>query len=43
MSCYQFNRNLAKTKERYSKEEAAAYYLENKKAIKGKSKNRKLV
>ena len=34
MSYYWFNR-----KERYSKEKTAYYYLQNKEAIKGKSKN----
>ena len=40
MSYYQFNRQeiLQKAKERYSKEKAAEYYLENKEAIKEKSK-----
>ena len=38
MSYYQFNRQeiLQKAKERYSKEKAAKYYLENKEAIKEK-------
>ena len=42
MSYYWFNRKeiLQKAKERYSKEKAAEYYLENKEAIKGKSKIR---
>ena len=42
MSYYQFNRQeiLQKAKERYSKEKAAEYYLQNKEAIKEKSKNR---
>ena len=42
MSYYQFNTKeiLQKAKERYSKEKAAEYYLENKEAIKVKSKNR---
>ena len=31
---------MQKAKERYSKEKAAVYYLENKEAIKEKSKNR---
>ena len=31
---------LQKAKERYSKEKAAEYYLQNKEAIKEKSKNR---
>ena len=37
---YHFNREkiLQKAKERYSKEKAAAYYLQNKEAIKEKSK-----
>ena len=41
MSYYQFNRKeiLQKAKERYSKEKAAEYYLQNKEAIKEKSKN----
>ena len=41
MSYYWFNRKeiLQKAKERYSKEKAAEYYLENKEAIKEKSKN----
>ena len=41
MSYYWFNRKeiLQKVKERYSKEKAAEYYLENKEAIKEKSKN----
>ena len=41
MSYYWFNRQeiLQKAKERYSKEKAAEYYLENKEAIKEKSKN----
>ena len=41
MSYYQFNRQeiLQKAKERYSKERPAEYYLENKEAIKEKSKN----
>ena len=36
MSYYQFNRQeiLQKAKERYSKEKAAEYYLQNKRAIK---------
>ena len=40
MSYYWFNRNeiLQKEKERYSKEKDAEYYVENKKAIKEKSK-----
>ena len=42
MSCYHFNRKetLQKAKERYSKEKAAGYYLQNKEAIKEKSKER---
>ena len=42
MSYYQFNRQeiLQKSKESYSKEKAAEYYLQNKEAIKEKSKNR---
>ena len=41
MSYYQFNRQeiLQKAKQRYSKERPAEYYLENKEAIKEKSKN----
>ena len=41
MSYYHFNRKeiLQKAKERYSKEKAAEYYLQNKGAIKEKSKN----
>ena len=41
MSFYHFNRKelLQKAKERYSKEKAAEYYLQNKEAIKEKSKN----
>ena len=40
MSYYQFNRQeiLQKAKERYSKEKAAEYHLQNKDAIKEKSK-----
>ena len=36
MSCYHFNRKetLQKAKERYSKEKAAEYYLQNKESIK---------
>ena len=36
MSYYQFNRQeiLQKAKERYSKEKAAEYYLQNKEALK---------
>ena len=42
MSYYWFNRKeiWQKAKERYSKEKAAKYYLENKEAIKEKSNNR---
>ena len=42
MSYYCLNRReiLQKAKESYSKEKAAEYYLENKEAIKEKSKNR---
>ena len=42
MSYYWFSgqKILQKAKERYSKEKAAVYYLENKEAIKEKSKNR---
>ena len=41
MSYYWFNRQeiLQKPKERYSKEKAAECYLQNKEAIKEKSKN----
>ena len=41
MSYYWFNRKgiLQKAKERYYKERAAEYYLQNKEAIKEKSKN----
>ena len=41
MSYYWFNRKevLQKAKERYSKEKAAEYYLQNKEAMKEKSKN----
>ena len=40
MSYYWFNRQeiLQKAKERYSKEKAAEYYVQNKEAIKGKVK-----
>ena len=40
MSYYQFNRQeiLQKAKERYSKEKAAEYYLQNKEAIKEKTR-----
>ena len=42
MSYYQFNSQkvLQKAKERYSKKEAAEYYLKNKEVIEEKSKNR---
>ena len=42
MSYYQFNRQdiLQKAKEKYFKEKAAECYLQNKDAIKEKSKNR---
>ena len=45
MSYYHFHRInrkeiLQKAKERYSKEKAAEYYLQNKEAIKEKSNNR---
>ena len=42
MSYYWCNRQeiLQKTKERYSKEKAADYYLQNKEVIKEKSRNR---
>ena len=42
MSYYQFNRKemLQKAKERFSKEKAAEYYLENKEVIKQKSRDR---
>ena len=42
MSYYQFNRKeiLHKAKERYSKEKAAEYYLQNKEAIKEKARER---
>ena len=42
MSYYWFIRQeiLQKAKEKYSKEKAAEYYLQNKDAIKEKSKNR---
>ena len=41
MSYYWFNRKeiLQKVKERYSKEKAAEYYLQNKEVMKEKSKN----
>ena len=40
MSYHQFNRQeiLQKAKERYSKEKAAEYYLQNKEAIKEKTR-----
>ena len=42
MSYYQFNRQeiLQKTKEKYSKEKAAEYYLQNKEALKEKARDR---
>ena len=42
MSYYQFNRQviLQKAKKRYSKENAAEYYLQNKEAIKEKARDR---
>ena len=42
MSYYWFNRQeiLQKTKEKYSKEKAAEYYLKNKEAIKEKARDR---
>ena len=42
MSYYWFNRHeiLQKVKERYCKEKAAEYYLQNKEAIKENSKSR---
>ena len=43
MSYYWFSKKkktLQKVKERYSKEKAAEYYLENKEAIKKKSRDR---
>ena len=42
MSYYQFNRQeiLRKAKEKYSKEKAAEYYLQNKEVIKEKARNR---
>ena len=45
MSCYHFNRKeiLQKAKERYSKEKAAGYYLQNKESIKVKKSIQKLV
>ena len=41
MSYYLFNRQdlLQKAKERYSKEKAAQYYLQNKEVIKEKARN----
>ena len=41
MSYYLFNRQeiLQKAKERYSKEKAAEYYLQNKEVIKEKARN----
>ena len=41
MNYYHFNRKeiLQQAKERYSQEKAAEYYLENKEAIKKKSKD----
>ena len=41
MSYYQSNRKevLQKARERYCREKAAKYYLENKEAVKEKSKN----
>ena len=40
MSCYWYNRQeiLQKAKGRYSKEKAAEYYLQNKEAIKEKTR-----
>ena len=42
MSYYWFNKQeiLQKAKERYSKEKAAEYYLQNKEAIKDKTRDR---
>ena len=42
MNYYWFNRPkiLQKAKEKYSKEKAAAYYAQNKEAIKDKSRER---
>ena len=42
MSYYWFNRQeiLQKAKEKYSKEKAAEYYLQNKEAIKEKARDR---
>ena len=44
MNYYWFNRQeiLQKVKERYSKEKAAEYYLQNKEAIEKKSRERSL-
>ena len=41
MSYYWCNRQeiLQKTKERYSKEKAAEYYIQNKEVVKEKSRN----
>ena len=41
MSYYQFNRQeiLQKVKEKYSKEEAAEYYLQNKESLKEKARD----
>ena len=41
MSYYQFNRQeiLQKAKEKYSKEKAAGYYLQNKEALKEKARD----
>ena len=42
MSYYWFNRNkiLQKAKEKYSKEKAVEYYVENKEAVEKKSRDR---
>ena len=42
MNCYWFNRQkiLQKAKEKYFKEKAAEYYVQNKEAIKEKSRER---
>ena len=42
MNCYWFNRQniLQKAKEKYSKEQAAEYYKQNKESIKEKSRER---
>ena len=42
ISYYQFNRQeiLQKAKEKYSKEKAAEYYLQNKEALKEKARDR---